>query len=354
MSTGNKKFFTKKHIEAHRQHTSVILAEQVVHCLELVASLVREELDFMFKGGNSLLVLLENPKRFSIDVDIATDETKDNIDIILDNMVKNSDIFTAWARRTHKTKPWLPMTSYYVFYRSHFTETKETSIMLDAQLKMSPYKKINKPVSCGTLYQSEEEVLLPSTSSLAGDKLLTLGPATLGIPLNKGKEAQRLKHSFDISLLAGTELNIEEIRESIDLCMIQENKLQESNFNLEEVFSDTIKYCGTVVNYPQEPSPENLHPYLAEIVKGRLPFQDHIFAEKYTWQDLQIDFARTALCLTGAFCKKITSKELNRTLNGEEKDIKDTEDFKNLRESNYRAYYYWCKIREWLGKNPLI
>ena len=327
-----KEFFTKENIEKHKQHTSPVLAEQVVHCMELVASLSSEGLNYMFKGGNSLLVLLEEPKRFSIDVDIATDEKKEAIDGALENIVKKSDIFTGWSRRPHKTKPWLPMTSYYIYYNSHFTDPKETSIMLDVQLKQSPYKKITKPVSCGNFYYSAEKVLLPSVSSLIGDKLLTLGPATLGIPLNKNKEAQRLKHSFDVSLLASKELSIGDIRESVTLCMEQENNIQETSFSLEEVFEDTVKYCGTVVKHETEPENKDLSPYLSEIVKGRKPFEEHIFAPEYTWSELQIDLSRCALCITAVICDKITSAELTEAL--KKRNIKN----------------YWDKISEWTGR----
>ena len=52
------------------------------------------------------------------------------------------------------------MTSYYMFYTSHFTEPAETNIMLDVQLRMTGYEKIKKPVVCGNFYQSEIKVLL--------------------------------------------------------------------------------------------------------------------------------------------------------------------------------------------------
>jgi hypothetical protein len=335
MFIAKKDFFTKEHIENHRHHTSPVLTEQVIHCMELVALLSHEGLNFMFKGGNSLLLLLSEPKRFSIDVDIATDENKERIEQILDSMVNKSDVFTRWEKRVHKTKPWLPMSSYYIFYDS-VTLPSETNIMLDVQLKMSGYKKIRQQVRCGSFYYSDEIVLLPSISSLIGDKLLTLGPETLGIPVNKGKEAQRLKHSFDISLLSSKPMEIEEIRESIRICMEQENSLQKTSFSLAEIFEDTIRYCGSVVKYDEEPPMEGLVPYLSEIVTGRKPFEAHIFAKDYSWQDLQIDLAKSAVCLTAVFCDKVSSEELN--------DVMTTP--KDLG-------FYWNKITEWIGRNPL-
>jgi len=69
-----KVFHEKKHRE-NKFDASEALAEQAVHCLELVAELVQEGLKFQFKGGNSLLLILEKPRRFSIDVDIGDGRT---------------------------------------------------------------------------------------------------------------------------------------------------------------------------------------------------------------------------------------------------------------------------------------
>ena len=328
MLIGNERYFTKEHIEKNRKHTSAILAEQVVHSLELVSLLVYEGLDFLFKGGNSLLVLLENPQRFSIDVDIASGETKEHVEEILDKLVKDSDVFTGWEKRVHKTKPWLPMTSYYIFYTSHFTEPSETSIMLDVQLKMTLYEKIQKPVCCGNFYQSEIKVWVPSISSLTGDKLLTLGPSTLGIPLNKNKEAQRLKHAFDVSLLAENAPFIKKIRESINFCIEQENSLQKKNLTIKEVYEDTITLCRSVLDFNEEPPPENLSPYLYEIVKGRKPFAEHLLAGTYSWHELQIDLARVAVCFASVMAG-ISDKEFHEILNYNQSD---------------RLSFYWNKI----------
>ena len=80
----NPVFFSKFHIETNRFNAPATLAEEAVHCLELVAELVEAGLDFQFKGGNSLLLILPEPKRFSIDVDIATDEPRERIEECLD------------------------------------------------------------------------------------------------------------------------------------------------------------------------------------------------------------------------------------------------------------------------------
>jgi hypothetical protein len=263
-----KTYFTREHIEKYRFNAPATLAEEAVHCLELVAELVEAGLPFQFKGGNSLLLILPEPKRFSIDVDIATDATREQIEHCLDVIVDRFKIFKRWEKRQHKTKPWLPIASYYLYFDSVIKEGTETSIMLDAQLRRSPYKTEKKRVVGGKLYTSETFVELPLPSSIIGDKLLTLGPNTLGIPVGKGKEAQRLKHVFDVSRLLAARPLLAEVRESFFACLRHENEIQDRGRSVTEIIDDTLTFCASVAPYATPPKDEGLSPILSENVRG--------------------------------------------------------------------------------------
>ena len=52
-------------------------------------------LDFIFKGGTALLLATREPKRFSIDIDIITEQTQSDIETILEIICKET-IFTHW------------------------------------------------------------------------------------------------------------------------------------------------------------------------------------------------------------------------------------------------------------------
>ncbi|OGS34658.1 MAG: hypothetical protein A2293_03040 [Elusimicrobia bacterium RIFOXYB2_FULL_49_7] len=315
MALAELKCFSRAHIEANRQDAPALLAEQAVHCLELVAELSEAGLDFSFKGGNSLLVLLESPRRFSIDVDISTNESKEHISACIDKAILKHGVFTRVNHRVHKTKPWLPMTSYELFYRSAFEISEEAFIMLDAMLTKSDYLMIRKPIQCGTLYQSVVETELPAIESLLADKLLTLGPNTLGIPLGKKKEAQRLKHGHDISLLMSQNPRLEPIREALLHCLQQENGLQNKTLSLTDVLNDTLCFCMEPFRFAEAPEtvPDG-RDMLQEIVRGRLPFAEHLFSRDYSWQRLQYDLARVALSFYAAATGKVTCAEFEAAL----------------------------------------
>jgi hypothetical protein len=294
----NLRYFTAEHLEKHRFNAPAALAEEAVHCLELVAELAEAGLGFQFKGGNSLLLILPEPERFSIDVDIATDAPREQIEQCLDAVVKRFRVFGRWEKRQHKTKPWLPIASYYLYFRSAIKSGNETSIMLDAQLRRSPYKTEKKPVVCGKLYESETLVELPLPSSIVGDKLLTLGPATLGIPVGKGKEAQRLKHVFDVSRLLAARPLLSMVRESFSACLRHENEIQERRRSEEEIIADTLGFCLSVAPFDEMPPDQGgLSPVMSENVRGLPVFAGHLFEAGYSWKNLRHDMARVALCV---------------------------------------------------------
>ncbi len=339
MALGDKHCFAVGQLMASGLAASPQLAEDAVHCLELVAELSQIGLSFQFKGGNSLLLILPAPQRFSIDVDIATDEPKNRIEEGLNQICAEFGVFTSWEPRRHKTKPWLPMSSYYLNYRSALEAETFRSIMLDVQLRRSPYETRMEAVRCGTLYSSDAMVELPLGASIMGDKLLTMGPETLGIPLGKGKEAQRLKHVFDVSTLLADGADLEKVRRSFDGCLVQENEIQNTLISAEAVLSDTLRFCASTL--PHASIPEDVvidSAVLEENVRGLAPFEKHLFRETYSWEMLRYDMARVALLITGVVRKKITSEMLRATL-AENASTENNASLEDL----------WAVVAEWSG-----
>ena len=315
MSVASPVFFTKEHIASHALAASPALAEQAIHCLELVAELSWADLSYQFKGGNSLLVVLQSPKRFSIDVDIATNESREALEAVLDKIVQTCGVFYKWTHRQHKTKPWLPLASYYLFYKSQYVNDKDAFVMLDAQLKRSPYMVKRIPIVCGELFHTVVKAEVPLPAGIVGDKLLTLGPQTLGIPIGKGKEAQRLKHVFDVSRLLEEMPLLDDIRESFRACIEHENGLQEKAITEKQILDDTLLFCKPVITASAAPTVATEdNPYFAESVKGLPGFASHLFEKGYSWSNLRYDMAGVALCIAAVCIRTVSNKEFAAAL----------------------------------------
>ncbi len=294
MILGDQSYFDPAHCEAHAGVAPAHLCELVVHCLELVSQLGHRDLSFRFKGGNSLLVLLEDPQRFSIDVDIVTTLTKEALTDAVQDIVSTCEVFTRWEARPPKTKPWLPLISFKLYFDSSYQSPNDAFVMLDAVLEPPPYPGVMRQVRCGSLYRSSVAVEVPSVSGLIGDKLLAIGPATLGIPLGKGKDAQRLKHVFDVATLSRQAPDMAAVRQSAIACKQQEEAIQGCEYSWEEIIADTRRFCSLPLADATPPALEQLPQgdYYFEIVRGFDEFRRHLFKVDYTWQLFRSDCQR--------------------------------------------------------------
>lgn len=296
MLIGRPDHFQRSHYEAHKGVAPPDLAELVVHCLELVAQLSETTLPFRFKGGNSQLVLLETPERFSIDVDIVTTVEKERLTEVVTSIVERCPRFTELEVRPHKTKPWLPILSFRVFFDSIYPSPDHPSgerpcVILDAVLEPPPYGGVVKSVRCGDMYQSDLTVELPTISGLLADKMLCIGPSTVGIPLGKNKEAHRLKHVFDVANLSRHEPDWDEVEVALAACLAQENEIQKTAYSFEEVADDTVRFCEDILAHDTLPPVESLEPgtYLDEIVRGFPGVGAFLFRQAYTWELMRRD-----------------------------------------------------------------
>lgn len=296
MIFGKKEYFTKEHFEKNKGYAPAYLCELVIYCLELLSQLCNYKINFRFKGGNSLLLILDEPQRFSIDVDISSQESKENLISIMEDINAKCPLFTKLEIRQHKTKPWLPMISFKIFFNSFYQMPEESFVMLDAVLKPIQYEGYITKINVSNIYESEMKVEVSTPDGLIGDKLLCIGPSTLGIPLGKNKEAQRLKHIFDISRLLNCEINFDKVKESINNCLIQENEIQNKSFKIDEIIEDTIFFCQQPEKYKSLPDLNLFKPdeYIYEIVKGFDNFKKHLFKIDYTWEMLKLDMLNVA------------------------------------------------------------
>ena len=51
-------------------HADPIIIEKVIRALVLLEALQSVGVNFIFKGGTSLMLMIQEPRRFSIDIDI--------------------------------------------------------------------------------------------------------------------------------------------------------------------------------------------------------------------------------------------------------------------------------------------
>lgn len=187
--------------EKSKEHRNAdkILIEKVIMVFHLLESLVFKKAEFIFKGGTSLILLMDEPKRFSIDIDIIIEDTNLNLEKIFIEIINDSKFnrFEEQQRQSHSEINKV----HYKFFYSPVTNTrgKEEYILLDILFDKNNYPKIiETPITSKFIKIDDNStfVKVPVIDCLLGDKLTAFAPNTTGVPYNRGKEIEIIKQLF--------------------------------------------------------------------------------------------------------------------------------------------------------------
>ncbi len=175
-----------------------ILVEKMIMALTLVEELRLSSLDFIFKGGTSLLLLGE-PRRFSIDLDILLTQKTD-----LEKAFHAITAMSVFPRFEENRRPGELPKQHYKFFFNSVIEAKESHILLDILFEGNPYPRLQDVKLESPLVSTEgkaTKVACPTVEGLLGDKLTAFAPHTTGILYGAGKELGIAKQLFDIGAL---------------------------------------------------------------------------------------------------------------------------------------------------------
>ena len=195
------------------------LAQRAVFALGLVEALKKVGLDFIFKGGSSLMLLFDVPKRLSTDVDILVDKDCD-INYYVDK-VSSIFPFTSVSESLRTTNKSISKKHFKFTYLSPLRD-KNITVLLDVLFSENHYSKtIEKPINNDLLICGGDDyyVSLPSIESVLGDKLCAFAPHTTGIryhndDFSNDKRLEVIKQFYDVVCLFDIANDFEIIRDS--------------------------------------------------------------------------------------------------------------------------------------------
>jgi predicted nucleotidyltransferase component of viral defense system len=95
--------------------------ESMIYTLYLLEQLQLTGLDFIFKGGTSLILLLEKPKRFSVDIDIIISPkiSREELEKYLSKIVESSAFTRMKLDEKRSYNGGLPKAHYQFFFNSN-------------------------------------------------------------------------------------------------------------------------------------------------------------------------------------------------------------------------------------------
>lgn len=338
--------------EIHSRIDKIIL-EKMIYALHLLERLKANGLDFVFKGGTSLVLLLEEGNRFSIDLDIICKTERNELESILQKVIDSSN-FTAFELDEHRSyQPGVPKAHYKFSFDS--LRAGSGTMLLDVLVEDSIYPELTeKPVQTKWIEtEGETLVTVPSINAIIGDKLTAFAPNTIGIPYFKGKDNQPFsmeicKQLFDLSKLFEYIENMEVVATSFQAFAKQEieyrkNGKPDDELTQEKVLKDTIDTC--VILAKRERGTKDEKAKFKELQKGIIAFGTGFLMAG----NFRIDDAVPASARIAYLAAKILVNDLSPIAYYEGQDMKDLNiedpewNFLNRlkRQPDKSTFYYW-------------
>ncbi len=275
------------------------LVEKMVHALGLLEKLVQAGLPFVFKGGTSLILLLKESGRFSIDIDIITKASRSDIETALEKVCDGTP-FSRYVLQDHRSyKTGVPKAHYQVMYSSSM-EKRENHVLLDILFEEHSYPAIQQlPILSPWLKTDGHSTLVqvPTVAAIAGDKLTAFAPNTTGILYGQGKEVEIVKQLHDIHKLYDQSEGIEIIRDSFLSTVQKEILYRGSQFGVEAVLEDIVATGMMIVRRDQQPNAVEKGKY-KEIATGLLQLKAYLTHSAFRIEEAIIASAKAAVLST--------------------------------------------------------
>jgi predicted nucleotidyltransferase component of viral defense system len=328
------------------------LIEKVTKVLHLLEELAKTDLEFIFKGGTSLLLLLNRMHRFSIDIDIIIEKQKKEVDLqkILAEIVAISGVFTHFEENIRSGNNEIPKAHYKIFYLS-LLDGEENYILLDVLFEKSHYiNVVKKKIECSFIEHTEPpvQVTMPSVDCILGDKLTAYAPNTTGIPYGKNKEIEIIKQLFDVGNLFDEMKDVDTVSKTFKQIALQELIYREKDHELtyKDVLDDIFETSRILSERGRADKD-----IFDQLQIGVTRIKDFIFSKNFILESA-VNSASKAAYLSLLIKYQINDIErFDPKLNLREYVIKhpDFKKFKTIMKFDPEAYFYWHKSIELLS-----
>jgi len=321
-----KKCFDIGYIKRKSQEikTDPILIERAIYVFELISFLIERNISLVFKGGTSLMLLIPEFNRLSIDLDIVTDEKEKSLENTFNNITKSAEIFKRWDEDIRVSGREVPKRHFRFYYDSP-TERKELYVLLDILQRKPAFPSIIKKPIIHPIFEVEKEikVSVASINSLAGDKLTAFAPKTIGILFGKEKSMEIIKQLFDLGLLFEYITDLKEVLYSYENIAALESRYRELDMSIERFLNDSIETSFLLCQMDFRGSAEN--DYTEELKDGIRRIRSHVLGGNYSFLKAKED-ASKVVCLATL----IKEKRLDIDMKKVRSDRKNLERIRNI------------------------
>lgn len=341
--------------------------EKCILALELVSRMRRAGLDFLFKGGTSLVLLFDPVRRLSIDVDILSLEPLEKVREVLEATTKDRPPFLAWTHQEHRDREAPPTRHFRALYSSALDPSGTHSIQVDVITAENPYAEIEVRTVLTPFIRIDEDVrvVMPTASSLLGDKLATFAPATIGYPYQpiiaatgepgEPRPIKVVKHLFDVGELAGVAGNLSQTVETYRRVHAEQLRYRNSAWSIDQTLDDTQDASFWVGRLDGSPLEENAK--TAFFRSGIRALDSHLFTLPFQRAESRLAAGRAAL-VAELIRRDVVDFDLPAFI-GDGLDVEALrgarlegpwENLNRLKQTDPRAFACWHQAQEFRGR----
>ena len=326
-----------------------ILIEKMIMALTLLEHLKLSGMDFIFKGGTSLLLVLGSPKRFSIDIDILIPEPQ-KLESYFAKILQQG-VFYNFEVSTRSGELPIPKKHFKFFYPSVILK-KESHILLDVLVEKNPYPSLHPldvQSSLVSMQGKNTKVICPSKECLLGDKLTAFAPHTTGIPYGKDKELEIAKQLFDVAVLFDTIEDVQLVRTTYSNIVYQELTYRSmSLLTSTDVLWDSINTSILIGMRGANSDREFI-----ELGNGFRKLAGFVYAGSFTLDSAILCASKTAYLSALLLSKKNRIERFQKGIDISSNIIRNQEYNKinKLKKTNPEAFYYFFRALALLKLN---
>lgn len=348
--------FTKEWINSHKKEKQFSkinppVLEKMIRALALLESLAINNLKFTFKGGTSLILLLPEPRRFSIDIDILTEHSREELEAAFNKIIE-SGTFKSWELDEPRSyKAGVPK-AHYFFYFDPQLNKDASYILLDVLFEKHQYPKVTvTPVRSNWVKVVGDSITIevPTIESILGDKLTAFAPNTTGVPYEKDKSLEIVKQLHDIGHLFDHVSDVSIVAQSFNGIVSQEILYRGLEITAADVLDDIIT-TALLISKTEKHHTESEKAKYAEIRTGLDQFGNFLMTGNF-YIDTAIESAAKAAYLAAKLKVKDFSA-IQRNANEEISFQFETMPFNTLnrlRKIRNDSLFYWSKVAELLS-----
>ena len=328
----------------HRKDDQFKNLEKAIMALKLLETLKLNDIEFVFKGGTSLLLLLEKLYRFSVDIDIIIGSGGNYIEKF-DSVCKG--IFTHWDEQVRNVDEKSKTKHYRFYYKPFVDNSDEGYILLDVYEGKSLYFQTQEiPLRLPLLKTDDKDVYItvPTIDCILADKLTAFAPHTIGIKLSAGpgkrpKRVEILKQMFDIANLFDRCNDLNMIKETYIKIAQEEIEMANLKCSYQETLKDSFDFA-LMIGFDGKKQKEEF----AVLSKGYNEFSKFVV-------DLSFDKWKAILCaskiayLIICILQDSSIEKYNNDIDLMQMAIgnKDYKAFESYLYSSPESYYYFFK-----------